>query len=662
MKSIPHPPYLGAAYYPEDWPLEQIDADIELMLQAGMNVMRVGEFAWARMEPEEGRYDFDWLQLVVDKLAQAGIATILGTPSATPPIWLTERYPEVLQVHDAADGVRAQHGGRRHVCPNNPVYRDHCARIVTRMAAQFGHNPNVIGWQIDNEVYPHGRGCRCAVCVRKFQDWLRIRYGTIDALNRAWGLNIFSLAYQSFAQIPFPRSDTWHHPSLLSAWMAFQSDSYVEYIMAQANVLRRLTRNQPIGTDMMPFGAVSHYDMTRGLDIVQFNHYNTMDSLWEELFWFDYLRPLKDRPFWNTETSTCWNGSTAANGYREPGFNRVNSWLPLALGGEANLYWLWRAHWSGHEVMHGSVVSSCGRPLHIFGEAQEVAQGFRAAADFLSDTRPAPGGMALHFSTFAWSLFEFQPMVNGFKYLRRLLDTAYRPLLQSHLRPDVIDPAAALDPYRVVFSPYLPALDEGGLRERLRAWIEAGGTWVAGPFTDTRTLDATKYTHAPFGSLEDWAGVYCRYELPADPREFPLRWQDGREANGSVWYSGFELRGAEALATYTEGPLQGLAAVTRRRMGTGQVIALGSMPQPADMAQLMLTLANEAGLASQIQATPNVLVAPRAGSAGAGMVVAEYEHRAGILTLDQPMTDLLTGRRREGEVGVSPYGVMVLKL
>ena len=632
------------------------------MLQAGMNVMRIGEFAWARMEPEEGRYDFDWLHLVVDKLGQAGIATILGTPSATPPAWLTERYPEVLLVSDVADGVRTQHGGRCHACPNNPVYRDLCARIVTRMAEEFGQNPDVIGWQIDNEVYPNNaRGCRCPVCVRKFQDWLRARYGTVDAINQAWGMGVWSLAYQSFGQIPFPRNDTWHHPSLKGAWSAFQSDTFVEFVMAQVGVLRSLTHNQPIGTDMMPMAGVSHSDMNRGMDVVQFNHYHSMQDLWQSPFWFDYLRSLKDRPFWNTETSTCWPGGTIAYGYREPGFNRVNSWLPIALGGEANLYWLWRTHWGGQELMHGSVVSSCGRPLHIFGEVKEVADGFRAAAGFLNETGPAGNGIALHFSTNDWLLFNIQPMVSKFDYFRELLDRAYRPLQQSHLRPDVISPDAELDAYRVIVSPFLAVLDEGGLRERLLAWIEAGGTWVAGPLTDVRTLDAAKYTQAPFGTLEEWAGVYCRYDLPADPRGFRIRWADGRESEGSIWHSGFELRGAEALATYAENEMDGLAAITRRRMGKGQVIALGTMPPPEDMARLLLQLAEEAGIAPVAAATPNVLVAPRAGSAGEGMVVVEYEHRAGSLTLPRPMTDLLAGKRHEGVIELAPYSVMVLK-
>ena len=139
MSNAIKPPYLGAAYYPEDWPLSQVDEDIALMKQAGMNVMRMGEFAWARMEPQEGQYDFDWLHTAVRKLAKAGIATILGTPTPTPPAWLTERYPESLVMSE--HGVRAQHGARRHVCSNSPVYRGHCARIVTRMAEEFGRDP-----------------------------------------------------------------------------------------------------------------------------------------------------------------------------------------------------------------------------------------------------------------------------------------------------------------------------------------------------------------------------------------------------------------------------------------------------------------------------------------------------------------------------------------
>jgi beta-galactosidase GanA len=529
------------------------------------------------------------------------------------------------------------------------------------MAEEFGQDQSVIGWQLDNEVYTNGpRGCCCPVCHRKFQDLLRARYGTVQALNDAWCLGLWSMDYQSFAQIPVPRSDTWHHPSLLTAWMSFQGDSYVEFCHEQADILHRLTR-QPVGTDMMPTYGVNYHKMHRKLEVVQFNHYNSMDNLWQACFWMDLCRPLKAAPFWNTETATCWNGSVAANGYREPGFCRANSWLPFALGGEANLYWLWRAHWAGQELMHGSVVSSAGRPLHVFGEVKEIAAGLRAAATFLNNTRPVRSGLALHLSNNAWWTFEFQPMVNKFNYREALLNGAYRPMLQAHLRPDVIDPAANLKPYKVVFSPFLPFLDEEGLRDRVKAWIQAGGTWVVGPMSDVRNADAAKFTQAPYGVLEEWAGVRCAYEIPGDPRQFAMKWSDGNESIGAYWYDALELHGATALATYTEGPMTGLAAVARKKMGKGQIVVLGTLPVAGALQRLMLKLCADAGVRPAAEASPNLLVVPREGKAARGMVVVELQNQPASIELPQPATDLLTKKKHTGKVDVPPYGVMVLK-
>jgi len=653
------PPYLGAAYYPEAWPPEQVDEDIRLMREAGLNAVRIAEFAWSSIEPEEGRIELDWLRRVVDKLGAAGIATIMCTPSCTPPAWLTQKYPEVLVVNHA--GVRAQHGSRRHVCPNSPVYRDHCARIVRILAEAFGRDERVIGWQIDNEVYLwENWGCYCEVCVQTFHDTLAREFGSIQALNAAWGTNLWSQTYQDFAQIPAPRPDFYHHPSLLTAWILFQNQSIVAYVEHQAHILHQHV-SQPVGTDMMPILGVSYEQIHRSLDIVQYNHYDAMDNLWRQIFWMDYVRPLKPIPFWNTETSTCWNGGTEANGYKEPGFCRANSWLPIALGGEANLYWLWRSHWSGQELMHGAVISSHGRPLHIFNEVREVAAGFKKAAAFLNGTRPTPPEFAIHLSTLAWAQFRFQRIANGFDYTDYMLNHVYRPLINVHLRADIIDPAAPLDAYRVVFSPFLPALDESGLRERLYRWIQAGGTWIAGPLSDIRTLAGTKPRHAPFACLEDWAGVFCKYELPGEPREFALRWADGPVSSGSLWYAGLEPKNAEVLAAYTEDPLNGLAAVTESRLGKGRIVLLGTLPIPADLQRLLLRLAAQCGIRPAAEATPNVLVVPRSGKIGRGAVVIEIGNRPGLLSTSSPARDVLNGKVYFGEIALAPYQVLVLE-
>lgn len=662
MSQHHRPPYLGAAYYPEDWPLEQIDQDVAIMKQTGMNCMRVGEFAWSRMEPRQGEYDFDWLHLAVNKLGAAGIATIMGTPTATPPAWLSQRYPEILGVTDT--GLVKQHGARRHVCPNNPVYREHCARIVTNLAEEFGRDENIIGWQIDNEVYPRDiseRGCCCPVCYAKFLEAMRAKFGSIDALNKAWCTDLWSQTYRSFEQLPLPRGTTWHHPSLVMAWMQFQSDSYVEYVHHQAAILHRHTR-QPVGTDMMPMLGVSYEKMMRNLEVVQHNHYHNTNDVWQAAFWMDYLRPLKNRPFWNTETSTCWGGNVVAVGYMEEGFCRANSWLPYALGGEANLYWLWRTHWAGHELMHGAVLSAAGRPMHTYGEVVEVANGLKAAGDFLRGTKPGEIGVGVHFSALSWNLFPTQPQVKGFMYQWQLLTGVIRPMMDAQLRADVIDPAADLAPYRMIASPFLPMLDESGLRQRLKQWIEAGGTWIVGPMSDKRNLEGAKFTNAPYGSLEEWGGVYCKCEIPGDPRQFKMKWDDGTEAEGSVWYDAMELRGAEALATYTEGPMRGLAAVTRRRMGRGQVVILGTMPKQPEMRKLLERLAADAHVPQAAKASPNLLVVPREGPAGKGLICIELQNKPATITLPQPATDVLTGKRHTGQVEFGPFGVMVLKL
>lgn len=660
MLSTMKPPYLGAAYYPEDWPMEQVDQDIALMKQAGMNVMRIGEFAWSRMEPTRGAYDFDWLHTIVDKLAAAGIATIMCTPTATPPAWLTSEQPECLAV--STQGRQAQHGARRHPCPNNRTYRDHCRRIAMKMAEQFADDPNVIGWQIDNEVSPYARhGCACPACQAAFKDHLREKFGSIEALNQAWCLHLWSQDYNDFDQIPIPfDGNTWHNPHLEQAWMDFQSHSYCDFILEQADVLHSYNCKM-VGTDMMPFTFVDYPEMFSRMDVVQFNHYNTMDNLWQVTFWMDYCRNVLDKPFWNTETSTCWNGSTAANGYREPGFCRVNSWLPLALGGEANLYWLWRSHWAGHELMHGSVVSSCGRPLHIFGEVQAVSEGFEKSAAFLQDAPVAPSGLAMHYSSQAGRMFDAQCMVNGFKYLPALMEDVYQPLLQANLRPDVIDPSHDLSGYKVVFTPFLPSLSTGDLIGKIKPFVENGGTWIVGPLSDVRDAHGAKFTHAPYGVLEDWLGVYTDVQIPGDPRQFDLVMAGNRRGQGKWWYDGYKVKeGTRVLATYTQNELAGLGAIVERQMGKGRVILLGTLPQGEALTGLVREVAQQSGVRI-ISASDSVLAVPRQGERAQGMVVVELGHQVGFVDVPNLMTDLITGGKVQGRVPVKPYQVLVLQ-
>lgn len=212
------------------------------------------------------------------------------------------------------------------------------------MGREFGKDKNIIGWQIDNEIYL--QGCVCGYCINRFRNMLKAKYKTVDELNRQWNLNLFSQAYDSFEDIP-PAVNAWHNPHILLEWRKSQCDAHIDFIHRQADILRQYT-TAPIGYRYVARKRCGYEKMNEKLDVVMFNHYNVPSNLHQLNFWFNYLRTLRDRPFWNTETAPTWNGSTAIGQYLKPeGFCRVNSWLPVALGGEANMYWLCSQHWAG---------------------------------------------------------------------------------------------------------------------------------------------------------------------------------------------------------------------------------------------------------------------------------------------------------------------------
>ncbi len=659
-------PMLGAAYYPEAWPDDQIPADIEKMKQAGIHAVRIGEFAWHKMEPKNGEYHFEWLHDVIEQLQQAGIAVILGTPSATPPIWLEELDPEMRLLDDV--GLRHDHGGRRHCCSNNPTYRQHCVRIAEKMAQAFGSHPNVIGWQIDNEIAAFDYGCFCPHCVEKFKAHLRRRYGSIEALNKAWNLDLFSQAYDSFDQIPQPKPHTWHSPHLKFEWATFHADSHVEFIRLQADVLHCYT-HAPVGTDMMPVFNQDYEKTTAFLDVVQYNHYDDESSLKREIFWFDYMRGLKDRPFWVTETATCWNGSTSTpSNFRREGFCKANSWLPIVLGAEANFYWLWRQHWAGHELMHGAVLYASGRPMHIFHEVQALAEEFRRCGDFLTDTKVTTDAAMMVSSTCDY-LMKQQEVVweEGSHqwetaYTKRLY-RFYEPVTEAGLRCDIIPPSRELSRYRLLFTPFMLTMEDGDLQQRIENWVRGGGVWVAGPMTDIRNAIGAHYIDRETGILEKLTGTTMVYQVPDTYDHLSCAWEDGASLATDTWLQLFDVpENARVLARVTGGysALAGKALIFETKLGKGKIITLGTLPRGADMTRLIGSLLVEVSIPA-FAITGKIAAARRAGPHARGISAAEYDGKPGTMRLGRPHIDLLTGERLEETAEFAPYQVRILQ-
>jgi beta-galactosidase len=300
---------IGTAWYPEYYAESEWDRDLGHIAEAGITAVRFGEFAWSQIEPEPGRFDTAWMERALAAFERHGISAVIGTPTATPPIWLAEQHPETLPVGD--NGRRMVFGARQHRCYNADAYRRHSEQVVDHLARTFGHHPAVIGWQIDNEIGGEAKACYCEVCGAAFRQWLKERYESIDELNRRWGTAFWSQTYQRFEQIPIPLRTTLqlmlkHNPSLMLEWMRFHSQVMVDFCHEQARVLRRHTApGIPILTNYDAFDWGENIDFCRlfdGLDRVGFDLYSDQDD--KIAFYCDLMHDVLDRPFWFMEYGT----------------------------------------------------------------------------------------------------------------------------------------------------------------------------------------------------------------------------------------------------------------------------------------------------------------------------------------------------------------------
>jgi beta-galactosidase len=639
------PPYLGVSYYPEVAG-DKIDSDIAKMGQIGVNHVRFGEFAWSRMEPREGEFDFSLQQTALRKFANAGIAVVLCTPTAAPPIWLTEKHPDVLRVN--AMGLKVGHGGRRQYCPNSTAYREYCRRIADAMGKAFAVENGVIGWQIDNELWGE---CYCANCQIAFSEWLKARYGTAVELNRRWLTVLWSQEYQNLEQVPLPnqnRVGDVHHPSLVRAYNHFLSDSYVSFLNEQVEVLRRQT-TLPITSTAhnINFQKIDLTQLFRRLDVVGVDTYAGAEDLARYAFECDWMRGF-DKPFAVAETSATYSTGSAlvedGQFVQRPGSLRAKMWLSYALGADLVSFWLWRNHWAGQELEHGSLLYQWGEETANTGEIRQVVRELRDNLQWLRNTRPKRAGVAMHFSVPSQWIFESTPASSTWGFYDKTLAEMHRTLLRARLARDVIHPEAQLEGYRVLFTPLMPVISDE-LLLKIRKFVELGGIWILGPLSAYRTEEATAHVDAAYGGeLEKWLGIHVRHRVPVGG----VRLVSGRgDSACRLWCDAYVSAAThKVLARYEGGAIDGMAAVLERKIGQGKVVLLGTLPDPDWLGHLLSELAGGA----QWESDAGVDVVQRLDSQG---------HTQAWVAVNTTSAPRKVKLEAAGSVTLGPYGVLI---
>jgi beta-galactosidase len=598
--------WFGGDYNPEQWPRDVWDEDIALMRRAGVTVVTVGVFSWAMLEPEEGRYDFGWLDDVLDRLHTAGIGVDLATATASPPPWMIRAYPDVLPV--TSSGVVLGGGSRQHYSPHSPNYRRLSQRLVGVLAERYAAHPALVAWHVNNEYGCHVNRCYGAYAAHGFREWLRARYGGIDALNDAWGTAFWSQRYSSFAEVQPPRdTPATCNPTQVLDFDRFSSDALLELYRQEAEILRELSPGVPLTTNFMgPFKPVDYWRWAEHVDFVSDDCYpdpadphSPADAARNR----DLMRSLAGgKPWVLMEQATSAVNWRRVNAPKPPGVNRAFSLQALARGADGIMYFQWRQSASGSEKFHSAMLPHAGPDTRVFREVVDLGAELKDLGWI--EGAAVPAQVAVVFDWEAWWALEQPSNPRELDYLALVTDW-YRALWKRTVTVDFVKADADLSRYRLVVVPALQTASSAAL-DNLHAYAAAGGA-LAVTF-QTAVLDEHLHV-APggyLGRLRDTLGVEIEEFAPlaAPPGgpepTAPVRGEGpgfgATGFDGTLWSEYVHARGADVLASFHGGDLDGRPALTRNRVAGGTAWYLATHPDPAGLDALTGTLLDAAGV------------------------------------------------------------------
>lgn len=472
----------GGDYNPEQWLSmpEILETDIERFKEAKINTVSVGIFSWAKLEPKEGVYEFEWLERIIDRLYENGISVILATPSGARPHWMGDKYPEVYRVDRMRR--RSLFGVRHNHCLTSPVYREKVRLINTELVRRLGAHPAVRMWHISNE---YGGECHCPLCQEAFRGWLRNKYKTIDALNDSWCTTFWSHTYDSFDQVESPT--LLGETSIMALnldWKRFISDQTIDFMEKEIAAIRAAGSDKPVTTNMMyHFDQIDYFKMAQKLDLASWDSYPTWhkkeewDTARENAFWHDVVYGVKRKPFLLMEScpgSTNWQGVSKL---KKPGMVEAAALQSIAHGADAAMYFQMRKSRGAEEKFHGAVLDHYdGNDTRTFRDVCAAGSMLEKIGETAGTYKSAEAAVLYDWEN-RWALEGSRGPRNDGMYYEESVEKSWRALRRQGLNVDIVDQSCDLDRYRFVAAPMQYLLHEG-FAEKIRKYIENGGTFV----------------------------------------------------------------------------------------------------------------------------------------------------------------------------------------
>jgi beta-galactosidase len=665
--------FYGGDYNPEQWTTtfganeeEVWREDVRLMRLAHVNVATVGVFSWVSLQPDEHTFTFEWLDRVMDLLAENQIFACLATATAAQPAWLSATYPDVLPVDE--QGIRRGQGARQNYCPTSPDFRRLSQNLARHLAERYGTHPALLLWHVSNEYY--GGGCYCERCASRFRDWLKVRYGSLEAVNLHWSTAFWSHTYTAWEQIipPGPRTEV-SVQGLTLDYRRFISDMYLECYRGEADILHEVTPGTPVTTNFMGiYKPIDYFSWAPYLDVACWDSYPTLTTPPAEIaFAHDLTRGVKAGQSWllmeQTPSQTQWR---PYNPLKRPGVLRLHSYQAVAHGADAVMYFQWRQSRGSFEMFHGAVVSHAGHEnTRVFNDVATLGTELAELDNGILGTR-LPARVAVIFDWSNWWNVEFKPSLSsGINYIEDVL-LYYQTLWERNIAVDVVSPEGDLSGYDLVIAPLLNMVSEqqGASIER---YVEQGGTFVTGYFSGVVDEDTRAWLGGYPGPLRKALGIWVEEFDPLEPEQAnTIVVEDGgRLPVGSYrcdrWCDLVNLEGAVALAGYGKDFYAGRPAITEHTFGKGKAIYVATRPEKRLVDALLGGLLDELKITAPLSVPAGVEVTRREGNGRSYLFVLNYNEETVQIPLPEEMEELLNGGGKVTKLELPARGVAVLR-
>ncbi|MBZ0297152.1 MAG: beta-galactosidase [Anaerolineae bacterium] len=636
----------GGDYNPEQWSSDVWQEDFRLMKKAGITAATVGVFSWVSLQPDEDTFTFEWLDEVIAGLHENGIKVVLATPTAAQPAWMSQKYPEVMRSDEY--GIRKAHGRRVNYCPSSTVYRQFSAQIARKLAERYKDHPALILWHVSNE---YGGTCMCETCAEHFREWLRARYGMLDELNARWWTRFWGHTYTDWSQImpPLANGEVLTH-GLNVDYMRFMTDTQLACFVNERDVLREITPDIPITTNMMgSYKPLNYRKWAKEVDVISWDSYpRPNQSVGEIAFAHDLNRGLKDgQPFLLLEQTPSSQNWQAVNALKRPGVLRRWSYLAVAHGADSVMYFQWRRGRGGCEKYHGAIIEHAGREdTRVFREVSQIGAELNRLGDAIVGARtPARIAVLLDWESW-WALDEAVGPMRDKRYVPTV-SKHYNALYNLHLPVDIVFPDSDFSQYDILIAPQYYMV-KPGVAEKIEAMVASGGTFVtthlSGMVDETDLACENGYP----GPLQKVTGVWVEeidalYEDQTNTIEM---------AHSEKSYTCGRLadivrpQTAEVVATYGSDFYAGQPVVTRNVFGEGQAYYIGSDPEIAFLEYLYRSIADRYDLQPVLGVPQGVEVTLRQKeNKGFLFILNHNDQQADVALPDGIYTDLLTGKQ-----------------